>query len=261
MLTHWHSVASNLFKISRICNSQFKCNYLKNQNIFLNSLFHFLNLHQLLNILNKTWLSELTYFRNYRLWKSWLDYSLKSSVSEQALTVNIWERPKCFLNFNESAFITFFLSFSVKLILKMSSLVLGGILGCLLTHWLLMASIVFKVVRTCNSQFKCNYLKNDKLFLKFLFHFLNLHQILNISKEKMIVIANVFPKLQTVKSFVRKLSQEHRFRKDFGSQLVKALQMLAKIRWETFIMFFIIMREFDLENVSPSFRWNLRGVC
>ena len=154
-----------------------------------------------------------------------------------------------------------FLSFSVKLILKMSSLVLGGILGCLLTHWLLMASIVFKVVRTCNSQFKCNYLKNDKLFLKFLFHFLNLHQILNISKEKMIVIANVFPKLQTVKSFVRKLSQEHRFRKGFGSQLVKALQMLAKIRWETFIMFFIIMREFDLENVSPSFRWNLRGVC
>ena len=201
------------------------------------------------------------YFRNYKLWRSWLQNSLKSAVSEHALTVNIWERPKCFRNFNESAFITFFLSFSVKLILKMSSLVLGGILGCLLTHWLLMASIVFKVVRTCNSQFKCNYLKNDKLFLKFLFHFLNLHQILNISKEKMIVIANVFPKLQTVKSFVRKLSQEHRFRKGFGSQLVKALQMLAKIRWETFIMFFIIMREFDLENVSPSFRWNLRGVC
>ena len=104
-------------------------------------------------------------------------------------------------------------------------------------------------------------MKNQNLFLNFLFHFSILHQILNISKEKMIVIANVFPKLQTVKSFVRKLSQEHRFRKGFGSQLVKALQMLAKIRWETFIMFFIIMREFDLENVSPSFRWNLRGVC
>ena len=103
--------------------------------------------------------------------------------------------------------------------------------------------------------------EKHKSFSEFSFHFWILHQILNILKEKMIVIANVFPKLQTVKSFVRKLSQEHRFRKDFGSQLVKALQMLAKIRWETFIMFFIIMREFDLENVSPSFRWNLRGVC
>ena len=162
------------------------------------------------------------YFRNYKLWKSWLQNSLKSAVSEHALTVNIWERPKCFRNFNESAFITFFLSFSVKLILKMSSLVLGGILGCLLTHWLLMASIVFKVVRTCNSQFKCNYLKNDKLFLKFLFHFLNLHQILNISKEKMIVIANVLPMLQTVNILVRPLSKKRRFRKPFYSEHVKA---------------------------------------
>ena len=199
------------------------------------------------------------YFRNYKLWKSWLQNSLKSAVSEHALTVNIWERPKCFRNFNESAFITFFLSFSVKLILKMSSLVLGGILGCLLTHWLLMASIVFKVVRTCNSQFKCNYLKNDKLFLKFLFHFLNLHQILNISKEKMIVIANVFPKLQTVKSFVRKLSQEHRFRKGFGSQLVKALQMLAKIRWETLSCFLSLWGNL-IWKMSPLVSGEILGV-
>ena len=28
-----------------------------------------------------------------------------------------------------------------------------------------------------------------------------------------------------------------------------------------FIMFFIILREVDLENVSPSVRWNLKGVC
>ena len=44
----------------------------------------------------------------------------------------------------------------------------------------------------------------------------------------MIVIANVFPKLQTVKSFVRKLSQEHSFSTGFGSQLVKASQMLPR---------------------------------
>ena len=28
------------------------------------------------------------YFRNYRLWKNWLEHSLKSTVSEQALGVN-----------------------------------------------------------------------------------------------------------------------------------------------------------------------------
>ena len=75
-----------------------------------------------------------------------------------------------------------------------------------------MASILFKVVRIFNSHFKRNYLKNENLFLKFLFHFLILHQTLKILKEKAIVIANVFPKLQRLNIFVRKLSQEHRFR-------------------------------------------------
>ena len=67
-----------------------------------------------------------------------------------------------------------------------------------------------------------------KTFSNFMFHFWILHQILNILTEKMIVIANVLPKLQTVKIFVRNLSQEHRFRTGFGSQYVKALEMLAK---------------------------------
>ena len=91
-----------------------------------------------------------------------------------------------------------------------------------------MASILFKVVRNCNSQLKWYYLRKDKLFFHFLVHLWILHEILNTLKEKMIVIANVFPKLQTVKSFVRKLSQEHSFSTGFGSQLVKASQMLPR---------------------------------
>ena len=62
----------------------------------------------------------------------------------------------------------------------------------------------------------------------------NLHQILNILKKKLIVIANVFPKLQTLKIFVRKLSQQHRFRTGFASQYVKASQLLAKSPRECF---------------------------
>ena len=49
------------------------------------------------------------YFRSYRLWKSWLDYSLKSTVSEQALAVNMWKRPKYLRNVYEGAFIMFFI--------------------------------------------------------------------------------------------------------------------------------------------------------
>ena len=66
-----------------------------------------------------------------------------------------------------------------------------------------MARIMFKIVRICNSQFKSNYLKNEKAFLNFLLHFWNLHQYLNILNKRMIVIADVFPKLQTVEVLVR----------------------------------------------------------
>ena len=84
-----------------------------------------------------------------------------------------------------------------------------------------MASLLLNIVRICNSQFKCNYLKNEKLFLNFLFRFWNLHQILNVLKKRTIVIANVFPKLMTVKNLVRPLSKKRRFRTRFDSQYVK----------------------------------------
>ena len=47
------------------------------------------------------------YFRNYWLWKTWLDHFLKSDVSEYTLTVNMWNRPKYLRNLHDSAFIMF----------------------------------------------------------------------------------------------------------------------------------------------------------
>ena len=91
-----------------------------------------------------------------------------------------------------------------------------------------MVSILFKVVRICNSQLKCNYLKNQKLFLNFLFYLWNLHEILSILKKNMIVIANLLPKLQTVNILVRPLSKKRRFRTRFHIQHVKASKILAK---------------------------------
>ena len=65
-------------------------------------------------------------------------------------------------------------------------------------------------------RFKCNYLENQKHFLVFLFHSWNLHEILNILKQKMIVITTSFRKLETVKDFVRPISKKDRFRTPFA---------------------------------------------
>ena len=104
----------------------------------------------------------------------------------------------------------------------------------LLTHWLPITSILFRIVRIFRSLFICNYLKNKNFSLGFLFHLWNLHQILNIFKKKKIVRANVFLKLQTLKDFFRQLSKKSRFRTSFASTQVKGSQTLVKSTWEHF---------------------------
>ena len=97
-----------------------------------------------------------------------------------------------------------------------------------------MPSILFGILTICSSLFKWNYLKTEKLFLNFSFRFCVLHQNLNIFNSKMIVIANAFPKLQTLKNLVRTLSKKRRFRTSFDSQHVKRSQTLVKSAWEYF---------------------------
>ena len=73
-----------------------------------------------------------------------------------------------------------------------------------------------------------------KSFSNFLCNFWNLYQISNILKKKMMVIAIVFPKLQTVIILVRALSKKPRFKKRFDSQHVKVSQILVKSPSEQF---------------------------
>ena len=47
------------------------------------------------------------YFRNYGVRKSWLDYCLKSPISEDALTRNLVNGPKHCRNLNYSVFTIF----------------------------------------------------------------------------------------------------------------------------------------------------------
>ena len=74
-----------------------------------------------------------------------------------------------------------------------------------------MASIVLTIAGIFNSEIKWNPLKNEKIFLNFLFHFWNLHQILNISKKKMTVLANVFSKCMTLKNILATLCNKRCF--------------------------------------------------
>ena len=91
-----------------------------------------------------------------------------------------------------------------------------------------MTTILFRIVRIYRPRFKCNYLKNENLLVIFSFHFWNLHQILNISRKKMIVIAALVRKLQTVKDLFRSLSKIHLFRTPFDSQHVKVSETFEK---------------------------------
>ena len=123
-----------------------------------------------------------------------------------------------------------------------------------------MTNVLFKIARICHFQFKCNYLKNEKHFLIFLFCFWNLHQILNVLKKKIIVIANVFHKLQTVKNLVRPFSKKRRYRTRFDNQHVKVSQILVKSPWEYFYHVFSSFSGKLIWKMSPLVLREILGV-
>ena len=120
----------------------------------------------------------------------------------------------------------------------MSSLVLGEILALFLN--ILTPDEKYHIEDCENLQLsiQMHLSEKRKICFKFLLHFWNIQKISNVLKEKMIVIANVFPKLQTVKILLRPLSKKRCFRTGFESQDVKASQILAKYLWEHFYHIF-----------------------
>ena len=99
-----------------------------------------------------------------------------------------------------------------------------------------------------------------KSFSNFLFQFWNLHQILNLLKHKLIVIANAFPKLQTVKDLVGPLSKKCRFRTFFDIQHVKGFQTLVKFAWQHFHHIFSSLWEKLIWKISPLVICEILGV-
>ena len=79
----------------------------------------------------------------------------------------------------------------------------------------------------CNN-FKRYYLKNGRLFQNFLLHFWNVHEIYNILKKGMGVLAWLFPKLLFPKQVATETSRMSFFRTPFGNQRVNGFQTTLK---------------------------------
>ena len=183
--------------------------------------------------------------------KTWVDHSLKSAVSEHPLAFNMWKGPKHLWILHDGTFIIFFDHPVSKWFAKYLPYWILKSWGCLLIHWLLMTSILLGIVRICSSLFKDSYFKNEKPFLNFLFHLGNIRQILNLFEKKMIVIANVFARLQTVKTWVdhslKSVVSEH----PWAVNTLKGPKHLWNLHESTFIIFFDHSDEKLLGNYLP----------
>ena len=118
--------------------------------------------------------------------------------------------------------------FSLNFICKISPLVLSEILGVFVNTLTADAKYPVQDCQNFLLPIQMNSPKNQKLFPNFSFHFWHLHQMLNILKKRMILIANIFPKLQTVKILLRPLSKKRCYRTRRDSQHVKASQIVVK---------------------------------
>ena len=167
-------MASILVNIARICDSQFKCNYLKNQRHLINFLLHFWNLHEISNFLIKNMIDIANIFLKLETVKNFIrplckKRSFRTPFDSQHVKVSqIIAKPP------SERFYHVFSSFWEKLIWKISPVLLGEILRTFLNRLIARASILLKIDRICDSQFKCNYLRSKKIFLDFFFHFWNL---------------------------------------------------------------------------------------
>ena len=76
----------------------------------------------------------------------------------------------------------------------------------------------------------------------------------------MIVLPNVFPKSQTLKALVKKLSRKRRFRTSFDNQNINGCQTLLKSAWEHFYHIFGSLGREMTWKISPLLKFEKLGV-
>ena len=92
-----------------------------------------------------------------------------------------------------------------------------------------MTSIHAAICRIFWNNFKRYYLKNGRLFLDFLLHFWNVHEIQKILKKRMSFLAYLYAKLLFPKEVATETSRRSYFRTPFGNQRVSGFQTPLKV--------------------------------
>ena len=78
-----------------------------------------------------------------------------------------------------------------------------------------MTSILFLKEAIYGNIFRGLYVRNEKYFLNFILHLINLDTIFNIFKKKMNLIGDAFLNLRTSKNVVKWMSRKSPFRGSF----------------------------------------------
>ena len=82
----------------------------------------------------------------------------------------------------------------------------------------------------------------------------------HFGEKKVMVIANVFPKLKAVKDFVKPLSENSLFRTPFDSQHGKGSQIFVKSEWEHSHQIFSSLWRNLISKMSPFVRGKILGA-
>ena len=150
------------------------------------------------------------------------------------------------------ALLSYFWLLSGELIWKISPFLICEILGLLIKT--LTGNKKHRAWDSVNllPQIQKHLFQKQKTFSEFLVHFLEFPSIFRyFEKKKNIVIANVFPKLKTVKVLVKPLSKKLCFKRSFDSQHVKWPQTFVKSAWEHIYHIFSSLWGEETMKISP----------
>ena len=129
------------------------------------------------------------YYRNYCIRKRCLLKRLKGLASAHHSVINVltgWKH--CWSQHGTTIFL-FFPEFEINWVGKCLPYSHLKSSDSLLTRWLPMTSIPVAICRFSYNNMKSLYIKKEWLFLDFLLHFWNVHEIYNILKKKKSILA------------------------------------------------------------------------
>ena len=130
---------------------------------------------------------------------------------------------------------------------------------CLLKHWLSITSILLVILKFYENHFKCNYLRDKSLFLKFLLHVWYLSQFLIVLKKKKwpswLIYFRIYGLRKTwLDKCLKSPVKEHPSTVNMpNTTSIFTTSLLSNL--------FITLGEIQLQNLFVSDMSNLRAAC